>query len=491
MLKGIFTHKNVDCKILTFINSIIYILQVPIDTNSRNPTVSSSTTFSKKMKKIVPPVISETVTLISDAPDFLRSLNIVRAPLRPAEPVLPCSKTETEQIIAAMKETLMASPAPTPVILPKKRKRQIYDLKQLAEKIAKHDHNVILDPKVEEVNDNKVEDVPIPVVVKNKGKKLMSEIEVGLIKQNRLRRKREIPSIVPEKVLHQLKKPKTKILEKNTKNVEEDTTSAKKTKNVIQPKKKPKIPAKKTLDENFISKIQTRNRKKNFIEELSSNNKLSEKEGKTLNNNELSSSLVDIDSSQEIPSSEVPPKKKVVKVNPFKPKAKNRRNPGVFFGSRKRKRNIKTENKSQLPTTNKVSEDVLASETIPKLKYSNSNLPVTKPIKEQKVLQNCNIQKLDGIIKTEISVKERAQESLKFSQNESIIMTINEEHKVTAPISADTTELKEPEEIAEPRWHTQSDNFFDLPSTVSLGSILSSVNQASKFFLYLYFIYTC
>lgn len=430
----------------------------------------------------MPPVISETATPISDAPDFLRSLNIVRAPLKPAEPVLPCNKTETEQIIAAMKETLMASPAPTPVILPKKRKRPAYDFKQLAEKIAKHDHNVILDPKVEETNDNKVEHVPVPVVVKNKGKKLMSEIEVGLIKQNRLRRKREIPSNVPEKVTHQLKKPKIETHRKTTKNIEVDSTSTKKTKNTIQPKKKPKTPTKKTLDENFVCKIQTRNRKKNFIEESSISDKLLGKGGKTINNNESSSSFVDIDSSQEIPSSEVPSKKKIVKVNPFKPKSKHRRNPGVFFGSRKRKRNIKTENKNQLPTLSKVSEDVPTFEIIPKLEYISSNLTVSEPIKEQKDLQNSDVQKLDVIVKTEISEQEEAQ-SLRSSQKEPTILIVNEEDKVTAPISATsgTTESKEPEEVAEPRWHIQSDAFYDLPSTVSLGSILSSVNQASKF----------
>jgi len=139
--------------------------------SSCNPTVSSSTTYSKKIKKPLPLVIPENTLLISEAPDFLRSLNIMRAPSKPAEHMLLCSKTETEEIIAAMKETLMASPAPTPVILPKKRKRPIYDFKLLAEKIAKHDHNKILDPKPEEVNDKTEETISVPVVVNNKGKK--------------------------------------------------------------------------------------------------------------------------------------------------------------------------------------------------------------------------------------------------------------------------------------------------------------------------------
>jgi len=64
-------------------------------------------------------------------------------------------------------------------------------------------------------------------------------------------------------------------------------------------------------------------------------------------------------------------------------------------------------------------------------------------------------------------------------ENESLTANVKEENKATAPISTDTTELKEPEEVAEPRWHSQSDAFFELNSAISLGSILSSVNQAS------------
>lgn len=435
--------------------------------SSRNPTVSTSTTFSKKVKKPLP-VVTETATLISEAPDFLRSLNIMRAPPKPAEHTLPSSnKTETEEIIAAMKETLMASPAPTPVILPKKRKRPIYfNLKQLAAKIAKHDHNKILDPKVEEVKENVEETIPVPVVPKNKGKKLMSEIEVGLIKEDRLRRKRDIPR-VPEKISVPLKKAKIETQVKNVKNVE--STPVKKTK--VPAKKVTKVPQKKTIDENFVSKIQTRNRKKNFIEEILSNEIPSIKEEKVTNNNESSSSFVDLESSQEVTSSEVPPVKKTVKVNPFKPKARNRRKPGVFFGSRKRKRNLKTESKNQQPTSSK--DDV-----IPKSVCLDSNSLVSDQTEEQQILQNCDEELEKSTSKIDVTVQ-KTQELPKSAQNEPIVITIVEENKVTAPISTDTTELKEPEEVAEPRWHTQSETFFDLSPSISLGSILSSVNQAS------------
>lgn len=436
--------------------------------SSRNPTVSSSTTFSKKIKKPLPPVIPpETAMLISEVPDFLRRLNIMRVPTKPAEQALPCSKTETEEIIAAMKETLMASPAPTPVILPKKRKRPIYDFKQLAEKIAKHDHNEILDPKIEENIDNTEETVPIPVVIKKKGKKLMNEIEVGLIKQNRLRRKRENPSKVPERVVPP-KKAKLEIQENKSKTAVELISVKKSTKSRIQSKKVTKVPEK-IIDENFASKIQTRNRKKNFIEESLSNEKLI-KEERPINNNDLSSSFVDLESSQEISSSDVP-LKKTVKVNPFKPKARNRRKPGVFFGSRKRKRNLKTENKVQ---PSKV-DNVPLPEIMLKSEFSDSNAVVLEPTDEQ-VLQNCD-ETLEDNSKTKDTVP---QESLEHVQNEPIIaITVKEENVVTAPISADTTESLEPEEAAEPRWPIQSDAFYDLPSTISLGSILSSVNQAS------------
>lgn len=438
--------------------------------SSRNPTVSTSTTFSKKIKKPLP-VVTETATLISEAPDFLRSLNIMRAPPKPAEHTLPSSnKTETEEIIAAMKETLMASPAPTPVILPKKRKRPIYfNLKQLAAKIAKHDHNKILDPKVDEVKDNVEETISVPVVSKNKGKKLMSEIEVGLIKEDRLRRKRDIPPKVPEKISVPSKKAKIETQGKNAKNVVE-STPIKKSK--VHLKKVTKAPEKKTIEENFVSKIQTRNRKKNFIEEISSNEIPSIKEEKLTNNNESSSSFVDLESSQEVTSSEVPPVKKTVKVNPFKPKARNRRKPGVFFGSRKKKRNLKTETKNQQPTS-------IKDDGLPKSVCSDSNSLVSEQTEEQQILQNCNKEFETDTPKTDVRVQKTPQESQKSAQNEPIIITIVEENKVTAPISADTTELKEPEEVAEPRWHTQSDTFFDLPSSISLGSILSSVNQAS------------
>lgn len=435
--------------------------------SSRNPTVSSSTTFSKKIKKSLPPIIPpETIMLISEVPDFLRRLNIMRVPTKPAEQALPYSKTETEEIIAAMKETLMASPAPTPVILPKKRKRPIYDFKQLAEKIAKHDHNEILDPKVEEVIVNTEDTVPIPVVKKNKGKKLMNEIDFGLIKQNRLRRKRENPSKVPEKVVPP-KKAKIEIQEKKSKTAVE-LIPVKKSKSRIQSQKITKV-ADKIIDENFASKIQTRNRKKNFIEKSISNEKLI-KEDRPINNNDLSCSFVDLESSQEISSSEVP-QKKTVKVNPFKPKARNRRKPGVFFGSRKRKRNLKTENKIQPSKVDNapLSKIVLKSELI------NSNALVLEPTHELQVLQNCD-ETLEDITKTEDTI---SQESLQHIQNEPMIATVTvNENVVTAPISADTTESLEPEEAAEPLYPIQSDAFYDLPS-ISLGSILSSVNQAS------------
>jgi len=440
--------------------------------SSRNPTVSSSTTlFNKKVKKPLP-VITETAMLISEAPDFLRSLNIMRAPLKSAEHSLPSSKTETEEIIAAMKETLMASPAPIPVILPKKRKRPIYDFKQLAEKIAKHDHNEILDSKVEEDNDNKEESIPIPVAVKNKGKKLMNEIEVGLIQQNRLRRKREIPP-VPEKVAPVPSK-KSKI-ENSTKRIVESIPISKSKKQVLL-KKTTKVLEKKIIDENFVSKIQTRNRKKNFIEESLSNEIVSSskdivssgKDDSLVNNNESSNSFVDFESSQEVSSSEVPPKQKTVKLNPFKPKARNRRKPGVFFGSRKRKRNLKTDNKKQQPTSSKVDDAPLL---LPKLEYSDSTNQIVSDLIDKVLPQE--------IIKTDNPVQNAPQELKKPIENEFLTVNVKEENKVTAPISADTTELKEPEEVAEPRWHSQSDAFFDLPSAISLGSILSSVNQAS------------
>lgn len=436
--------------------------------SSRNPTVSTSTTFSKKVKKPLS-VITETAALISEAPDFLRSLNIMRAPPKPAEHTLPSSnKTETEEIIAAMKETLMASPAPTPVILPKKRKRPIYfNLKQLAAKIAKHDHNKILDPKVEEVKDNVEETIPVPVVSKNKGKKLMSEIEVGLIKEDRLRRKRGIPR-VPEKISVPSKKAKIETRGKNVKIVE--SIPVKKTK--VQAKKVTKVPLKKTIDENFVSKIQTRNRKKNFIEEILSNDIPSIKEEKLTNNNESSSSFVDLESSQEVTSSEVPPVKKTVKVNPFKPKARNRRKPGVFFGSRKKKRNLKTESKNQQPTS-------IKDDAIPKSICLDSNSLVSDQTEEQQILQNYDKELEKNTSKIDVTVQKTPQELPKSAQNEPIVITIVEENKVTAPISTDTTELKEPEEVAEPRWHTQSETFFDLSPSISLGSILSSVNQAS------------
>lgn len=443
--------------------------------NSRNPTVSSSTVFNKKIKKpLAPVVISESAVLISEAPEFLRSLNIMRAPRRPVEQALPCTKTETEEIIAAMKETLMASPAPTPIVLPKKRKRPTYDLKQLAEKIAKHDHNKILDPKIEETNDNSKETVPIPTVVKNKGKKLMSEIEVGLIKQNRLRRKRAIPSNIPEKVPIPTKKAKIEIQEKKSKNIVKSSATVMKSKNQTQTKKTTKVSAKKSINENFTSKIQTRNRKKNFIEESLSNEIPSLKKKESINNNESSSSFVDFESSQENASLAVP-QKKAVKVNPFKPKARNRRKPGVFFGSRGRKRNLKTENKNQQTTSSKV-DDAPLSKTIPKLEFSNSNAIISEQIED---IQNCDKEK-KGNTKTESTVqKASSQDSQPFAQNELLEMRIKEENEVTAPIIANTTEHLKRHEVAEPRWHTQTDAFYEMPSTVSLGSILSSVNQVS------------
>lgn len=516
--------------------------------SSRNPTVSNSTMFSKKIKKSMPPIsiVAEAAAPIEEAPDFLRSLNIIRAPPKPAEPSLPCKKTETEEIIAAMKKTLMASPAPTPVILPKKRKRPIYDFKHLAEKIAKHDHNAVLNPKVEdEVVDNVSEIVvpPVPVVVKNKGKNLMNQVEVGLIKQNRLRKKRVIPPMIPKKApkIQQKKaKVEAKIEIKEETVIKVESIPAEKIKNQVQAKKKAKVPKKKTIDENFASRVQTRNRKKNFIEESLSNVKPSlEKEVKPINiNNESSSSFVDVESSQEVSLSDVPPKNsKTVKVNPFKPKARNRRKPGVFFGSRKRKRNLKTENKKRQPPS-KVDEKS-------KLKSSNSNSLVPEQI-DVKVSQNCMKEPVKDIVKTEVIVPTEPQKPPKFAQNEptkteitvpkeqqklpksiqneptkteviipkepqespksslkeptksevvlnelqespisaqneSSTVIVTEENKVAAPTTtADTTtESKEPEEAAEPHWQTQSDGFFDLPSEVSLGSILSSVNQAS------------
>lgn len=442
--------------------------------SSRNPTVSSSTTYSKKIKKIQPAVIPEKATLISEAPDFLRRLNIMRAPPKPAEHALPCSKTETEEIIAAMRETLMASPAPTPVVLPKKRKRPIYNIKQLAEKIAKHDHNEILDPKVEEIDEIPKETVPVPQA-NNKGKNLMNQVEVGLIKQSRLRRKRGNPSSIPEKVVPP-KKAKIEVQEVNVKLAEESALS-KNSKNQTQRKKKPKVLEKKTIGEIFVSRIQTRNRKKNFIKESSFIEAHSGNEDKAINNNK-SSSVVDMESSQELSLSDCVPPKKTVKVNPFKPKARSRRKPGVFFGSRKKKRNLKTENKNQQPAPSKV-DDTPLTEVIPKLEYSDPN-PLVLEQTEKQVLQNCS-EELQDITKIEFtSVQHIPQESPKSVQNEvSLKETVNEENKVAAPISADTPDSKEPEEVAEPRWHTQSDAFFDLPSTVSLGSILSSVNQAS------------
>lgn len=434
------------------------------------------------------PVVTETEVLVSEAPDFLRSLNIMRVPVKPADSTLPCNKTETEEIIAAMKETLMASPAPTPVILPKKRKRPIYDFKQLSEKIAKHDHNEILDPIVKVVDDNTEETVsvpattpasaptPAPAVVSNKGKKLMRQIEIGLIKQNRLRRKREIPSNTFEKPPVPLKKAKIEIEKKNI----VVSIQGKKPKVQTSSKKLPKLPKKKTVDENFVSKIQTRNRKKNFIQESLSKEILMEKEDKPMNNNnESCSSYVDLKSSQEVPSEVLPTESKKVKVNPFKPKAKNRRKPGVFFGSRKRKkRNIKTENKNQQPTSSKVDDETSLSDVGPKLECSDSNASIPEQKEKEQDLINCD-EKLEDSV-TDVTVQKTPQESEKSDENEFLIEAVIEENKVTAPISADTTESKEPEEIAEPRWHSQqSDAFFDLPSSISLGSILSSVNQAS------------
>lgn len=428
------------------------------------------------------PVVTETAALVSEAPDFLRSLNIMRAPVKPAENVLPCNKTETEEIIAAMKETLMASPAPTPVILPKKRKRPNYDIKQLSEKIAKHDHNEILDPIVKVVDENTEETVPVPVsvpvpvpvVVKNKGKKLMSEIEVGLIKKDRLRRKREIPSKAFEKPPVPLKKAKIEIQEKNV----VESSQVKKPKVQASSKKIPKLPGKKTIDENFVSKIQTRNRKKNFIERSLSSEILVEKEKKPINNNnESCSSFVDLESSQEVPSEVLPTQKKTVKVNPFKPKARNRRKPGVFFGSRKRKRNIKTENKKQQPIPSKVNNDTSLSDVKPKLECLCSNPSISEQKEKEQVI-DCD-ETLEDPSVTDVTVQKTPQELEKCDENKFLVETVVEENKATAPISVDTTESKEPEEVAEPRWHSQSDTFFDLTSTISLGSILSSVNQAS------------
>lgn len=450
--------------------------------SSRNPSVSNSTTFNKKVKKSLPPVITETAVLISEAPDFLRSLNIMRAPHKPVESPLPCSKTETEEIIAAMKETLMASPAPSPVILPKKRKRPNYDFMRLAEKIAKHDHNKILDPKIDEDNSNTVLKAtdPIPVVVNNKGKKLMSQVEVGLIKQNRLRRKREIPLNVIEKDIIPSKKAKIDIQEKNL-----DSIPVKKSKRQTQSKKKSNDPKTGSIEENLSSKIQTRNSRKNFIKESLSNNSVLWKEDKSMNNNELSSSFVDFEFSQE--KTDSPLKNKTVKVTSLKPKARNRRKPGVFFGSRKKKRNLKTENKTPQPTSSNVEES--SSDTISKLEYSDLNKTVLEQIQED-VLQNCT-KELEDNKPTESIVQKEPQEPQIFAQ-EPRKLTVKEENKVTAPISTDTTELKEPEEVAEPSWHTQSDSFFDLPSTISFGSILSSVNQASElcFITYSYYIGT-
>lgn len=449
--------------------------------SSRNPTVSNSTTFSKKIKKILPPVIPDTAMLVSEVPDFLRSLNIMRAPPKPTEHnTLPCSsKTETEEIIAAMKKTLMASPAPTPVILPKKRKRPIYDFKQLAEKIAKHDHNKILDPKNEEVNDTE-QTVPAPVVTNNKHKQLLSQIEIGLIQQNRLRRKRVIPPVAPEKTPVPPKKPKIEIQEKNTKNIKIESNSVKKTKNVDQAKKKVQTLEKKIIDENFVSKIQTRNRKKTFIEESLSNGLSSRKKEKSLNNNESSnSSFIDIESSQEMSLSKVPSKKTTVKVNPFKPKSRNRRTPGVFFGSRKRKTKEKKKKINQ-STSQKINDK--PSKIIPTKSESDRNSVVSEQIKEQ-VLHNCikEIEFKDENINTGVEVQETMDELETCAQTKEheIVMKMDKENKVAAPISTGTTDSKEPEEVAEPRWHGQSDAFFDLPSTISLGSILSSVNQVS------------
>lgn len=449
--------------------------------SSRNPTVSSSTsTFSKTIKKMPAVIVPETAKLIAETPDFLRRLNIIRAPPKPVEPnVLPCSKTETEEIIAAMKKTLMASPAPIPVILPKKRKRPIYDFKQLAEKIAKHDHNKILDPKVEEVNDNTEETVP----VSNKHKQLMSQIEVGLIQQNRLRRKRVIPPpAVTEKAPVPPKKAKIEIQEKSTKSVavESTATPIKKTKNQILTKKKTKV-LEKTIDENFASKIQTRNRKKHFIEESLSQELTSGKKEKSINNNESSSSgFVDCESSQEVSLSDVPSKQSTVKLNPFKPKPRNRRKPGVFFGSRKRKAKQKSKKNDQ-QSMSRIDDGTSAE--IVKSEFSDP-IPVVSEQIEEKVLQNCDkkVELKEVNVKAEVEVQQAPQEKSekrKKTSEHDVALTVNKENKVAAPISADSTEPKEPEEVAEPRWHAQSDAFFDLHPSVSLGSILSSVNQAS------------
>lgn len=447
--------------------------------SNRNPTVSSSTsTFSKRIKKTSSAIVPEREKLIAETPDFLRKLNIIRVPPKPVEPnVLPCSKTETEEIIAAMKKTLMASPAPTPIILPKKRKRPIYDFKQLAEKIAKHDHNKILDPKVEEVNDNTEETVPVPV--SNKHKQLKSQIEVGLIQQNRLRRKRVIPPpTVHEKAPVPSKKAKIEVQDKGPKSiaVEPTATPIKKTKNKILSKKKIKV-LEKTIVENFASKIQTRNRKKTFIEESLSMNLSSGKKEKSINNNESSSSgFIDFESSQEVSLSEVPSKQSTVKLNLFKPKPKNRRKPGVFFGSRKKKPKLKSKKKNQQSKAKK--DDNTQSKTM-KSDLSDPIPAVSEQIEETVVQNKCD-KNVEAKVKVETQHEPQEESGKRVKKNEpEVALTVNKENKVAAPISANTATPKEPEEVAEPRWHAQSDAFYDMPPTVSLGSILSSVNQVS------------
>ncbi|XP_050430229.1 uncharacterized protein LOC126839164 isoform X2 [Adelges cooleyi] len=448
------------------INSKAVGRKVPIDM-SRNLTVSSSTVYSKKIKKPLP-VAPETANLISEAPDFLRKLNIMRAPSKPAEHVTPFSKSETEEIIAAMRKTLMASPAPTPVVLPKKRKRAPYDFKQLAEKIAQHDHNEILDPKVD-VDKNVSSEVVQVSVNKNKGIKLMKEVEIGLIKQDRLRRKRDNPEKVFEKPVVPPKKAK---IETRVKNTKFDVQVTEKTKVGTQVKKKNyKAVTKKSVVKSDAPKVQTRNSKRDKVKKLPSTELplLEKEDDKALVvNDDESSSFIDLESSQDMCSSNTSDNKKVVKVNPFKPKAKNRRKPGIFFGSRKRKRNLKTENKIQSSTT----EFDLSS---PNSKCSEVSAVKADQNKEQ-ILPNGE-EVFNELIKTDFPLQEKCLNLEKIAQNESKIQMDKGETKATAPICADVTESKEPEEVAEPRWHTQSDSFFDLPSTISLGSILSSVNK--------------
>ncbi|XP_050531729.1 uncharacterized protein LOC126900225 isoform X2 [Daktulosphaira vitifoliae] len=447
-------------------NNQATINSVPYDM-SRNLTISSSTTYSKKIKKPLP-LSTETANLISEAPDFLRKLNIMRAPPKQIEQTTgPFSKNETEEIIAAMKETLMASPAPTPVVLPKKRKRILYDFKQLAEKIAKHDHNEILDPDTKEIEntDTPIEETVVRIpTIKKKGKNLMNEVQVDLIKQNRLRRKRNVPEKGLENPVVPLKKSKFEPQTKLVKNIApEKEVKAE----VIQiNKKKTKKITKKVINEKVISKIQTRNSKKNTIAK-SSSLELDPLNEKSLNN-ESFSNFIDLESSQELCLTEIIDKKKVTKVNPFKPKPKHRRKPGIFFGSRKRKRTTKTENKTQ-SSANKLN-------VILKNSQCSDTLVVEVDSKEQ-ILSNSE-EIFNELVKSTTPLQEKCLNSDKNAQNDSKVQFIDKvEAKAITPFSADATESKEPEEIAEPRWHSQSDSFFDIPSTISLGSILSSVNK--------------